>query len=155
MPIINVNSQTILPSFSAVHNKKSDWLPSDVSISAWIDASDSENYTRSGTSLETVTDKSRTYISTVGGNPTTNSFSPVNGYDNSLQTNQQLRLIRNRSSIELYGKLAEFFAVAGIPGSGSTDISDIEKAEGYLAHKWGLEGNLPDDHPYKNLAPTN
>ena len=93
---MNVNSQTILPSFSAVHNKKSDWLPSDVSISAWIDASDSENYTRSGTSLETVTDK-----------------------------------------------------------SGSTDISDIEKAEGYLAHKWGLEGNLPDDHPYKNSAPTN
>ena len=152
----NVNSQTILPSFSAVHNKKSDWLPSDVSISAWIDASDSENYKRSGTLLETVTDKSGTYSSIkVKGDPTTNSFSPVNDYDNSLQTNQQLRLMRNRSSVECKGKFAEFFAVADIPGSGSTDISDIEKAEGYLAHKWGLEGNLPDDHPYKNTAPTN
>ena len=286
---MNVNSQTILPSFSAVHNKKSDWLPSDVSISAWIDASDSENYTRSGTYLETVTDKSGTYslvkvkgdtetnkhtlnglnvfyfdggvdalqsetyetqvssgnhwaigvfrydrtdntrdsfwsyetdqspkrdyaISSAADNNTwpgeidmdglssnrissdignqlswtglgglnitqwyiiavyfnktgnqigirfdgrTNSFSPVNDYDNSLQTNQQLRLMRNRTSVECKGKLAEFFAVADIPGSGSTDISDIKKAEGYLAHKWGLEGNLPDDHPYKNSAPTN
>jgi len=85
----------------------------------------------------------------------TNSFSPVNDYDNSLQKNQQLRLMKNRLSVTCKGKFAEFFAVADIPGSGSTDISDIEKAEGYLAHKWGLEGNLPDDHPYKNSAPTN
>ena len=77
---MNVNSQTILPSFSAVHNKKSDWLPSDVSISAWIDASDSENYTRSGTSLETVTDKSGTYSSIkVKGDPTTNTSFTLNG----------------------------------------------------------------------------
>ena len=26
--------------------------------------------------------------------------------------------------------------------------------EGYLAHKWGLQANLPNDHPYKNAAPT-
>jgi hypothetical protein len=25
--------------------------------------------------------------------------------------------------------------------------------EGYLAHKWGLQSNLPVDHPYKILAP--
>jgi hypothetical protein len=25
--------------------------------------------------------------------------------------------------------------------------------EGYLAWKWGLQGNLPADHPYKNAAP--
>ena len=28
-----------------------------------------------------------------------------------------------------------------------------EKIEGYLAHKWGLTGELPTDHPYKNDAP--
>jgi len=28
-----------------------------------------------------------------------------------------------------------------------------EKLEGYLAHKWGLAGNLPVSHPYKNAAP--
>jgi hypothetical protein len=28
-----------------------------------------------------------------------------------------------------------------------------QKIEGYLAHKWGLTGNLPSDHPYKTGAP--
>ena len=28
-----------------------------------------------------------------------------------------------------------------------------QKVEGYLAHKWGLEANLPADHPYKNYGP--
>ena len=83
----------------------------------------------------------------------TNSFSPVNDYDNSLQTDQQLRLMRNRSSVELQGRLAEFFAVADLPGTGGTDMSTIEKAEGYLAHKWGLTGNMASDHPYKDTAP--
>jgi hypothetical protein len=31
--------------------------------------------------------------------------------------------------------------------------SDREKVEGYLAHKWGLESNLPSTHPYKSIAP--
>ena len=40
---------------------------------AWIDESDSSNYTRSGTSLTGVTDKSGTYTITVGGDVVTNS----------------------------------------------------------------------------------
>ena len=28
------------------------------------------------------------------------------------------------------------------------------KVEGYLAHKWGLTANLPNDHPYKLVGPT-
>lgn len=82
-----------------------------------------------------------------------NAFTPVNDYDNSLSPNQELRLMRNRSSQELSGKLAEFFAVADIPGTGGTDMSNIEKAEGYLAHKWGLTSSLPTNHPYKTLIP--
>ncbi len=31
--------------------------------------------------------------------------------------------------------------------------SDREKVEGYLAHKWRLAANLPDNHKYKNSAP--
>jgi hypothetical protein len=36
------------------------------------------------------------------------------------------------------------------------NISDTvrEKTEGYLAHKWGIAGFLPANHPYKNTAPT-
>ena len=287
----NVNSQTILPPFLAVNHKKStDWSPSDVTLSSWIDASDSENYTASGTTLTGVTDKSGVSSLEVNGTPTIisgelnglnvfdfsgtsenimndisggyishtdgsgnhwaigvfladnvnnkrDSFwsfhtttSPVrdysissatssnswpgeidldglsnnsnrisssmgngqdwytsasidnwhivvaifnktgnlisvrlNGsyvvnvsdYDNSIQTNQELRLMRNRGSVHLDGRLAEFFSVKDIPGTGGTDISDVEKAEGYLAHKWGLTGNLLVTHPYKSSAPSN
>jgi len=70
-----------------------------------------------------------------------------------LQTNQELRLMRNRSSQSLDGKLSEFFAVAGIPGTSGTDLTHLIKAEGYLAHKWGLAGSLPSSHAYKNSAP--
>jgi hypothetical protein len=31
--------------------------------------------------------------------------------------------------------------------------SDRQKIEGYLAHKWGLEGNLPSSHPYRYSYP--
>ena len=282
----NVNSQTVLPSLSGIHYKKStDWSPSDVTISGWIDASDSENYTASGTTLTGVTDKSGTSSFNVNGTPTIvsaglNSLSVfdfsgtsenimsasyishtdgsgnhwaigvfladnvnnkrdsfwsfhtttsperdysissatssnswpgeidldglsnnrisstmgngenwsssasmdnwhivvaifnktgnriqvrlngsfvvnVSDYDNSIQTSQELRLMRNRGSVHLDGRVAEFFSVKDIPGTGGTDISDVEKAEGYLAHKWGLTGNLPVTHPYKSSAPSN
>jgi hypothetical protein len=32
--------------------------------------------------------------------------------------------------------------------------ADRQKLEGYLAWKWGLEANLPADHPYKTNPPT-
>jgi hypothetical protein len=33
-------------------------------------------------------------------------------------------------------------------------VAEIQKAEGYIAHKWGFAANLPADHPYKENAPT-
>jgi hypothetical protein len=38
----------------------------------------------------------------------------------------------------------------------STLLSTLnrQKIEGYLAHKWGLTGSLPSDHPYKTVGPT-
>jgi hypothetical protein len=36
----------------------------------------------------------------------------------------------------------------------TTDTTTRQKIEGYLAWKWGLQANLPNDHPYKNAAPT-
>lgn len=32
--------------------------------------------------------------------------------------------------------------------------ADIERIEGYLAHKWGVTGDLAAEHPYKTEAPT-
>ena len=34
-----------------------------------------------------------------------------------------------------------------------SSISDRQKIEGYLAHKWGLAASLPTGHPYKTNAP--
>ena len=83
-----------------------------------------------------------------------NAFTPVNDYTNSIQTNQELRLMRNRASVELDGKMGEFIAYASMPGTSGTDMTYLEKAEGYLAHKWGLTNSLPSSHPYKNSPPT-
>lgn len=38
--------------------------------------------------------------------------------------------------------------------SGDLTVANRQKLEGYLAWKWGLEANLPSNHPYKLLPPT-
>jgi len=82
-----------------------------------------------------------------------NAFTPVNDYNNSINQNQDIRIMRNRANERMDGRVAEFFVVGALPGTGGTDITDFQKAEGYLAHKWGLTGNLPSDHPFKNVSP--
>ena len=46
------------------------------------------------------------------------------------------------------GKIAEMVFLTGTVAQ-----ADRERMEGYLAHKWGLAGNLASSHPYKNQAP--
>jgi hypothetical protein len=78
----------------------------------------------------------------------------THSYSNSMTSNvSDVRMMRNRTGKKLDGRMAEYFHVAGVPGTGGTDITDVEKAEGYLAHKWGLESSLPSSHPYKTSAP--
>jgi uncharacterized repeat protein (TIGR02543 family) len=55
---------------------------------------------------------------------------------------------RGLSNRSFDGSMAE---VLIFPANLST--ADQEKVEGYLAHKWGLEGKLPESHPYKSSAP--
>jgi hypothetical protein len=45
------------------------------------------------------------------------------------------------------GHIGEMVAVVG------TSTTGRQLIEGYLAWKWGLEANLPADHPYKSSAP--
>ena len=80
-----------------------------------------------------------------------NAFTPVNDYDNSLTPNLDIRLFRNRTNVRLSGKMAEFLTVADVPGTGGTDLSTLEKAEGYLSHKWNV--TLDANHPYYSTAP--
>ena len=66
----------------------------------------------------------------------------------------RLRLMQNRGGVRMKGHLAEFLTYESVPGTGGTDNYHIEVAEGYLAHKWNLEGNLDSSHPFKSHAPT-
>ena len=38
--------------------------------------------------------------------------------------------------------------------NGMLSTADRQRMEGYLAHKWGTAGSLPEDHPYKSASPT-
>jgi hypothetical protein len=49
----------------------------------------------------------------------------------------------------LDGEAWEAILIDGLPST-----EDRQKLEGYLAWKWGLEANLPVDHPYKTTPPT-
>ncbi len=82
-----------------------------------------------------------------------NAFTPETDYDNNLKDNQQLRIFRNRGSQTFGGTLIEFMSVKGLPGTGGTDMTYIEEAEGYVAHKWNQAALLPGSHPYKSSAP--
>jgi len=56
--------------------------------------------------------------------------------------------IRPTSQYPLDGYIAEMIFITSVVAT-----EDRQKIEGYLAHKWGLQANLPAEHPYKNHAP--
>lgn len=75
---------------------------------------------------------------------------PDEYFTNVEMSNSVFIIHSNRSeNRELDGKFMELMIF------NSNDANLAIKAEGYLAHKWGLTGNLPDDHPYKSSAPHN
>jgi len=47
----------------------------------------------------------------------------------------------------------DFYEIVLVDGS-KVDDAMRQKIEGYLAHKWGIEADLPVSHPYKTNAPT-
>lgn len=51
-------------------------------------------------------------------------------------------------SLSMKGEIAEIILTHAI------DTTERQLIEGYLAWKWGLQGSLPADHPYKSAAPT-
>lgn len=54
-------------------------------------------------------------------------------------------MMYNNGQNFLEGEFCEFIA--------TDNLSDREKIEGYLAHKWGIESKLPSGHTYKSSAP--
>ena len=79
-----------------------------------------------------------------GSTETTNS----NGQDLGTMTFWTVGALANNSG-NLNGFIAEIVVVS------SYDTANYQKLQGYLAWKWGLQGNLPSGHTYKNKPPFN
>jgi M6 family metalloprotease-like protein len=47
----------------------------------------------------------------------------------------------------LNGELKEMVVIE------NATTGDVERCEGYLAHKWGMQGSLPTNHLYKSIVP--
>jgi len=61
----------------------------------------------------------------------------------------QWRLLGNNASYTLWdGGMGEIIFT-----DGTEDLETQQKIEGYLAHKWGMAGKLPADHPYQDASP--
>ena len=55
----------------------------------------------------------------------------------------------NATAFSFTGQQGELIFLSAVP-----DTSTRQKFEGYLAHKWGMAGNLDAGHPYKSAPPT-
>tara|TARA_R110000772_G_scaffold84109_1_gene177760 strand:- start:3842 stop:4618 length:777 start_codon:yes stop_codon:yes gene_type:complete len=66
-----------------------------------------------------------------------------------VSTSLQFRSIGAR----LNGSLFANARISELIELGNVSVPIQERIEGYLAHKWGLEANLPNDHPYKTTGP--
>jgi hypothetical protein len=53
------------------------------------------------------------------------------------------------NGVPLTGAIGEIIVTASV-----LSTLNRQKVEGYLAHKWGLTANLPNDHPFKLVPPT-
>ena len=71
-------------------------------------------------------------------------------YTTPMNSSLAARIMTNRpGTISLNGLMAEVVVTNTV-----VSLADRQKLEGYLAWKWGLEANLPSDHPYKSTPPT-
>ena len=92
---------------------------------------------------------------TVDGNEQTEVVSASGGNLGQIQDTAGLLSIGafagdgTQNSVNLDGAIAELIVTPSV-----LSVSDRQKIEGYLAHKWGLTANLPSDHPYKLVGPT-
>ena len=70
------------------------------------------------------------------------------GYVGGITSNQPLLLFSDRTGVyQPDGAIAEVVVVT------RTTTDEQQKLEGYLAWKWGIQGNLPSGHPYETHPP--
>lgn len=70
-------------------------------------------------------------------------------YSTNIDSTVHLKLFQNRAGNQSpAGQIAESIIFEDV------EVDTRQKAEGYLAHKWGLAGDLPAAHPYKFKDPS-
>jgi hypothetical protein len=80
----------------------------------------------------------------------------VDGAQRSEATNTHANSFRNQFHVGawngtgrfLTGDIGDVLVVNGVLAT-----ADLQRVEGYLAHKWGTTASLPADHPYKSAPP--
>jgi hypothetical protein len=71
-------------------------------------------------------------------------------YTGAANGGTELGLIGKTYNTEfLNGEISEIIVLKQEP-----DVDMRQKIEGFLAHKWGIQANLPAGHPFENAAPT-
>lgn len=97
---------------------------------------------------------SASVLGVVKGNGGTGAATPyVNGTaqnaeNASIASSHDITIGSTLSSQYFEGSVSEVIITSSL-----TTTDERQKIEGYLAHKWGLEGSLPGAHPYKSAAP--
>ena len=76
--------------------------------------------------------------------------SKVTATDSNVFTHSKLIVGGADNPNEALGEV-DIYAIVKVPTS--TPAADIERVQGYLAHRAGLEGDLPSGHPYKSSPP--
>lgn len=72
-------------------------------------------------------------------------------FDSSAQRSQTWKLLtgNNPNWTRWKGAVAEVIFT-----DGTETLETQQRIEGYLAHKWGVAGNLPESHPHKAASPS-
>jgi len=89
----------------------------------------------------------RSIIRFNGGSPIATNAANVSPSSSATAPQFALRL-GNESASSLSGYWAELIVTSSLASADTR-----QRIEGYLAHKWGLTANLPNDHPYKITPP--
>jgi hypothetical protein len=79
----------------------------------------------------------------------------LNGVSNALANRVAYVYDFNVDKVGTYRGTAAYFDghIGELVVTSDQSLETRQKLEGYLAWKWGLEGDLPDEHPYKTVPP--
>jgi hypothetical protein len=106
------------------------------------------NITSSSSSIVSAVHSSTTFSTWANGTATTGS-TLANGAINYGGTQYLARGDGGAGTTVYNGSINEIVIT-----SSALSTADRQQMEGYLAHKWNLNANLPSGHPYRSIAPT-